>query len=56
MDSLEEKHLLEEDKPEVSEEEKEVDPEKKAVGDKVVRFTFYITYAFLMTYRYYHFY
>lgn len=51
MDSLDEKHLLEDKKVEdknVGSVEKEGETKKK-VGDKVVRFTFYITYAFLMT-------
>ncbi len=51
MDSLDEKHLLE-DETELSKSgdtEEVEETQKKAVGDKVVRFTFYITYAFLMT-------
>ena len=51
MDSLDKNHILEEKKEtgEKVSEEKTSEPQKKIIGDKVVRFTFYITYAFLMT-------
>ncbi len=52
MDSLDEKHLLQEKKDVDSEnvsKENASEPKKLAIGNKVVRFTFYITYAFLMT-------
>ena len=51
MDSLDKNHILEDEKEtgEKVSEEKTSEPQKKVIGDKVVRFTFYITYAFLMT-------
>ena len=51
MDSLDEKHSTRKkdvDNENVSKENAS-EPKKLAIGNKVVRFTFYITYAFLMT-------